>query len=185
MRIKAYPSGSGATTCGGYEPFLASHLQNADQTGSNGISLQRSMLDEYRARRGGVYLSSLVPGTVRFLLIPYPLDLTARHLLLTAVVELGGARIGVAGHVLGHLDRAAVLQEDGDAGRPPAVVTDRRRDPRLAGAALEHAPRIGLGHAVLGELAGLAAGGAEEGRIEQPDVWTFGSGVVRYPSCPS
>ena len=21
--------------------------------------------------------------------------------------------------------------------------------------------------------------------IEQPDVWTFGSGVVRYPSCPS
>ena len=26
----------------------------------------------------------------------------------------------------GHLDRAAVFEEVGDAGRPPAVVTDRR-----------------------------------------------------------
>src|SRR5512147_1624568 len=34
----------------------------------------------------------------------------------TTVVELGGARIGVPGHVLGHLDRAAVFKEGGDAG---------------------------------------------------------------------
>src|SRR5512144_1095645 len=62
-------------------------------------------------------------------LIPYPLHLAAGHLLPPAVVELGGTRVGVAGHVLGHLDRAAVFQKDGDAGCPPAVVTDRRRDP--------------------------------------------------------
>src|SRR5512144_67817 len=37
----------------------------------------------------------------RLPLVPYPLHLTAGDLAATAVVELGGARIGVAGHVTG------------------------------------------------------------------------------------
>lgn len=69
----------------------------------------------------------------------------------------------MAGHVLGHLDRAAVLEEDGDAGCTPAVVTDRRRDPRFLGASLQHIPSVGLGHAVLGELTRLAASRPEQG----------------------
>lgn len=85
------------------------------------------------------------------LLIPDPLDLVAGHLLPAAVVELRRACIGV---VLGHLDRAAVLQEDGDAGRWPAVVADRRRDPRLLGAPLEHAPSVLLAHVYSPEATG-------------------------------
>src|SRR5512132_128481 len=116
------------------------------------------------AGAGETHLTSLFCIRHRLLLfVPYPLDLAAGDLLATAVVKLGGAGIGMAGHVLGHLDRSAVLEEVGDAGRPPAVVTDRSRHPRLLGASLEHAPCVLLGHAVLGERGGLAAGRAEEG----------------------
>jgi hypothetical protein len=41
----------------------------------------------------------------------------------------------VASHVLGHLDRSAVLEEIGDAGRAPGVIADCRRYSRLLGAA--------------------------------------------------
>src|SRR5512147_283184 len=60
----------------------------------------------------------------------------------TTVVELGGARIGVPGHVPGHLDRAAVFKEGGDAGRAPAVVADLCGDPGLLRPPLEHVPGV-------------------------------------------
>src|SRR5512132_525911 len=108
------------------------------------------------AGAGETHLTSLFCIRHRLLLlVPYPLDFAAGDLLATAVVKLGGARIGMAGHVLGHLDRSAVLEEVGDAGRAPAVVTDRRRHPRFLGASLEHAPRIRLRQPALGQGTGL------------------------------
>jgi hypothetical protein len=51
----------------------------------------------------------------------------------------------VAGHLLGDLQLAAVLQLGGDAGGPEAVASDARLNAGGEGATLNHHVHVGLG----------------------------------------
>ena len=51
------------------------------------------------------------------------LDLVERDLVVGAVVELGRARAGVGGHLLGFFQGALALQVAGNPRRPEAVAT--------------------------------------------------------------
>jgi hypothetical protein len=63
-----------------------------------------------------------------------PLHLVEGHLAAPAIVELGGAGRGVVCHHGGGLQRAAVFQIGGDAGRPEGVIADLRLDAGGGGA---------------------------------------------------
>jgi UDP-3-O-acyl-N-acetylglucosamine deacetylase len=63
------------------------------------------------------------------------LDLIEGDLVVAAVVELGGARAFVRGHLLGMLEQAAVLQIDRDAGRAERVAAELGGDAGRRGAA--------------------------------------------------
>src|ERR1700730_6668175 len=84
-----------------------------------------------------------------------PFYLIEGDLVTGPVVELGRPRRLVVGHRLRLLERPAVLQVDGDPGRPEAVAADERLDARLLGAPADHPPHVRLAHRVLGELLGL------------------------------
>jgi hypothetical protein len=62
---------------------------------------------------------------------PNLLDLTGRDVVGAAVVDLGGARRGVDGHLLRVFEQTLVLQICGDAGRSERMVADARLDARL------------------------------------------------------
>ena len=66
-----------------------------------------------------------------------PLDLIEADLICPPVVEPGGARRLVVGHLLGDLQFAAVLQVFRDAGRPEAVAPDPRADAGCLGASAD------------------------------------------------
>lgn len=51
-----------------------------------------------------------------------PLDLIECRLLLSAIVELGRAGVGVTGEILGVLQRPVIFEVRGDAGAPKGVV---------------------------------------------------------------
>ncbi len=53
-----------------------------------------------------------------------PLDLIESDLIAASVVELGGARRGVCGHLAGMLKLAVILEVGGDPGRTEGVVGD-------------------------------------------------------------
>ncbi len=58
-----------------------------------------------------------------------PFDLVERNLIVAAIVKLGRARTLVRRHLLGVLEKTAVEQIDGDAGRPEAVATEPGEEP--------------------------------------------------------
>jgi hypothetical protein len=57
-------------------------------------------------------------GCRRRALIPYSLHVLQQHLLTAAVIELGGAAVGVAGDPLSGFQGAVIFQKVRDAGRP-------------------------------------------------------------------
>ena len=64
----------------------------------------------------------------------YPLDLIERDLIVAPVVEAGGSRALVIGHLLRDLELAAVAQVLGDAGGAEGVAADLRRQMPAASA---------------------------------------------------
>src|SRR3954469_2504619 len=81
------------------------------------------------------------------------LHFVLRKAFLGAVIELGRSRALVCRHFLRVLERAAVREIGGDAGRPERVTADRFGDAGRRGAASDHAPGIGLTHQLLGQHA--------------------------------
>lgn len=77
------------------------------------------------------------------------------------VVEAGGPRALVIGHLLGEFELAAVLQVGRDPRRTEGVGPDLGPDAGGGGAAAEHAPHVGLAEAAPGQ--GGAADGLEQG----------------------
>ncbi len=76
---------------------------------------------------------------------PDLLYLIEAEFLAPAVVELRRARRCVVRHLRGLLQRAAVLQIRGDAGRPEAVVAEPGGDASRSGTPADHGISVGLG----------------------------------------
>lgn len=77
-----------------------------------------------------------------------PLDLAERRQVLAPVVEFGGARVGMIRHILRRFQRAAVLQEHGDAGSPEGVIADAIRELGFRAALLDDAQHVAPGNPV-------------------------------------
>lgn len=75
-------------------------------------------------------------------------NLTQASQILAPVVELRSARVGMVRHVLGGLQRPAIMQEHRDARAPKGVVAEFLAQPRCSAAGLDHiehvAPRDGV-----------------------------------------
>ena len=91
-------------------------------------------------------------------------------MVVRAVVELGGAGALMSGHRLGVFQRAAIVEIGGDAGGAEGVITDRRRNIRIARAALQHAPGVGLRHRAISQNAG-----APDRRAKQRPIAIIGN----------
>jgi hypothetical protein len=63
-----------------------------------------------------------------------PLDLIERDLIVAPVIEAGGARALMVGHLLRDFELAAVAQVFGDAGGAEGVIADPGQDAGAAGA---------------------------------------------------
>ena len=74
------------------------------------------------------------------------LDFVERDFLLATVVEAGGPRRFVAGHVFGLLKRATILEIRRNACRPKRVTADVGRDSRGPGVAFDKLPYVKPGH---------------------------------------
>src|SRR5271154_5700331 len=77
---------------------------------------------------------------------PDPLHLVLGEPLLGAVVELGCVRALMRRHFLRMLERAAVGEVSGDAGRAECVAADFLSDAGGSGPLADHAPCIRLPH---------------------------------------
>ena len=95
-----------------------------------------------------------------------------RNLITSAVVEPGGARRFMAGHVLGDLQLAAILEIGGDSRCPETMSTHLGPQPSRFCSALDHQVHIGLGQ---GSAAGQPA--MAQGREER------GIGFAGEPGC--
>jgi hypothetical protein len=97
-----------------------------------------------------------------YVLDMYSLDLVQTDVVVTPVIELGGARRRMIGHRGGVLERAAVFQIGGDAGRAERVVADHRADAGSLGPALHHRVRVRLRQWPVAELSRAARNGPEQ-----------------------
>jgi hypothetical protein len=77
----------------------------------------------WRWRKSGLQVLTL--REQRFRLNRNALDLVEAHLVVPAIVELGGAGRGVVRHGGGVFERAIILQIRRDAGRRESVIADR------------------------------------------------------------
>lgn len=77
------------------------------------------------------------------------LDLIKRDVVLAPVIEPGGARALMVGHLLGDFELAAVAQVLRDARRPKRVAADLRGDRGGLRAPPNHPVDIGLAHGVV------------------------------------
>src|SRR4051794_18187518 len=78
------------------------------------------------------------------------LDLVLSETLFRTVVELSRARALVRCHFLRVLERAAIGEIGGNAGRPERMAANRLGNARHGGTAPNHAPGIGLAHRLVG-----------------------------------
>ena len=75
---------------------------------------------------------------------PDPLDLVEANLVLSTIVELGGAGTGMIGHGSRILQRTAVLEIGSDPSGSEAVVADPGTDASCQGTSLHHEICVGL-----------------------------------------
>ena len=74
---------------------------------------------------------------------------------MAAVIELRRARALVRGHRLRMLERTAIAEISGDAGRAERVIADRRMNAGRYSSPADHAPGVGLGHWSVSERHGV------------------------------
>jgi hypothetical protein len=101
-------------------------------------------------------------GTPAFFLDCDSLNLIERDFVLPAVVEFGCPRGFVVGDLLRHFELATVFQIGGDTSRSEAMIADPRFDPGRFRPQANDAVSVLLEEGIGCQLAGLAAGGAEE-----------------------
>ncbi len=77
-------------------------------------------------------------------------DFVQGDLIGNAIVQIGGPGRGVAGHVLGPLERAAISHVLRNPGGTKRVATDFRRQSGVPRSALDHTQRVVSMHAVAG-----------------------------------
>ena len=94
-----------------------------------------------------------------------PLDLIERDFVAGPIIELGGARTFVRRHRLRVLQRAAGFEIRRDARGAKGVAADPASRAKVGGAALDHAPGVDAVHRLVGQRAGAAGGGAEQGSL--------------------
>ncbi len=93
------------------------------------------------------------------------LNLIECDLVAGAIVELGRARAFVRSHGLGPFQGTTSIQVGRDAGRAEGMAAHLDERAEVGGAALDHAPSVHPVHRLLGQCAGAAGGGAEEGSL--------------------
>ena len=74
-----------------------------------------------------------------------------RYLIVRAVVKLGGTGTLMRCHCLGVFERAAIVEICSNAGRAESVIADWGGNVGVTGAALQHAPGVGLSHWAIGQ----------------------------------
>ena len=72
-------------------------------------------------------------------------ELVEGELVVTAIIELGGAGRGMGGHDRCLFEDAAIFEIGGDARRPEGVVVDPSGDAGGLGSAVDHHPSIAVG----------------------------------------
>ena len=101
----------------------------------------------------------------RYLSNRNPLHDVAGDLLVAAVVEAGGARVGVAGQALDVFEGQALLQEVGDGCDAEGMRGEARRQASIPQSPFDHLADVAGVHRAFGQLPGLADGAAEQGRV--------------------
>jgi hypothetical protein len=91
--------------------------------------------------------------------------------ILSPVLEFGGARVRIVRHIVGGFERAAVLQEHGDARAPEGVVADALRKLGLRAAFLDDPEHIAARERQAGQPVIFVGG--KEGQPELRDLFTF------------
>src|ERR1022692_3852670 len=92
-----------------------------------------------------------------------PLHFIKRDLVPAAIVEAGGSRRLVRGHLLRHFELAAVLQVSGNSGCAERMAPDQSLDAGSRSPAPDHEVHLRLGDPPGCELLRLTSGCAEEG----------------------